>query len=135
MSSEQPCDGVIIMNFSHPLTERHQLGIAALIQRPITRVIDVMNQLDLERDIEDQVHRMLDASGLTPSEWQTAPLLINPPALTASAVVTIAMIAGRSGYLPSVLVWQRTDQTPPTYQPAHVINLQAVRDWSRRSRD
>lgn len=135
MSPEQAFDGVTIVNFSHPLTEPQRSAIADLLQQPIKRVIDIASQLDLEGDIEGQVHRMVDASGLTSTEWQTTPLLINPPALAAPSSATLAAIAGRTGYLPSVLLWRRTDQTPPTYEPVHVINLQAVRDRARLSRD
>jgi len=43
---------------------------------------------------------MADAAGLSPEEWQTLPIFINPSSLTLnfSAVALIAELHGRMGY-------------------------------------
>jgi len=78
---------------------------------------------------------MADRAGMAPAEWQTAPLLINPPALNSIAAALLAELHGRMGYFPPIVRLRPVaGSTPTRYEVAEVINLQEVRDQARRRR-
>jgi len=81
------------------------------------------------------VRELADSMGLTSAEWQQAPLLVNPPALSAVAVTLLAELHGRMGYFPpAVRLCPVEDALPPRYQVAEIINLQQQRNDARRQR-
>ncbi len=131
---------MLILNFAHPLTAEHLAQIEALTGQKVARVIVVNSQIDTQQSLAPQIVAMADATGLSPEEWQTAPILVNPPALNFSAVALIAELHGRMGYFPPVLRMrpvvgpdgQRV--VPPRFEVAEIINLQAVRDEARTRR-
>nr|WP_290666872.1 CRISPR-associated protein Csx15 [Ardenticatena sp.] len=131
---------MILLNFAHPITEEQKTQIEALTNQPIERIIVVNSQIDTEQPLAPQIAAMADAAGLTPEEWQTLPLLINPPALNYSAVALLAELHGRMGYFPPVLrlkpVLGPDDQrlVPPRFAVAEILNLQAIRDEARARR-
>jgi len=131
---------MLILNFAHPLTEEHLAQIEALTGQKIERVIVVNSQIDPQQPLAPQVAAMADAAGLTPEEWQTRPILVNPPSLNFSAVALIAELHGRMGYFPPCIRMrpvvgpdgQRV--VPPRFEVAEILNLQAIRDEARRLR-
>ncbi len=131
---------MLILNFAHPLSDEHLAQIERLTGQKPERIIVINSQIDPQQPLAPQVVAMADAAGFTPEEWQTAPILVNPPALNFSAVALIAELHGRMGYFPPVLRMrpvvgpdgQRV--VPPRFEVAEVINLQAVRDESRKRR-
>ncbi len=131
---------MILLNFAHPITEEQKTQIEALTNQPIERIIVVNSQIDTEQPLAPQIAAMADAAGLTPEEWQTLPLLINPPALNYSAVALLAELHGRMGYFPPVLrlkpVLGPDGQrlVPPRFAVAEILNLQAIRDEARARR-
>ena len=126
---------MILLNFAHPLTRDHLAQVAALTGQPVARVIDVPLQLDLARPLEAQVSAAVERTGLTPEEWQTAALLVNPPGYAPAAAALLAELHGRIGYFPALL-WVRSvvDSLPREFEVAGVINLQAMRDAARIKR-
>jgi hypothetical protein len=126
---------MLILNFSHPLTPEHLAHVAALTgQEP--QVQEVPTQFDPQQPFVDQVRTLVDDLGLAPADWQTTPLLVNPPALNLIAVTLLAELHGRMGYFPSVLRLRPVvDSTPPRFEVAEIINLQAVRDAARSRRE
>jgi len=126
---------MILLNFSHPLTPEQLRRVGELTGRPLARVMDIPTQLDHEQPFAEQVRELVDGIGLSPEQWQTTPLLVNPPALNAIAVTLLAELHGRMGYFPAVLRLRPVpDSNPPQFEVAEVINLQAVRDTARRRR-
>ena len=131
---------MLILNFAHPLTEEHLAQIEALTGQKIERVIVVNSQIDPQQPLAPQVAAMADAAGLTPEEWQTRPILVNPPALNFSAVALIAELHGRMGYFPPCIRMrpvvgpdgQRV--VPPCFEVAEILNLQTLRDEARKRR-
>jgi len=78
---------------------------------------------------------MADACGLSPTEWQTLPLLVVPPALNFSAVALLAELHGRCGYFPAqVRLRPVQGSIPPRYEVAEILDLQAIRDAARGRR-
>jgi len=126
---------MILLNFAHPLTPAHLAQVEALTGQKVERVVEAHSQIDPQGPLTPQVTALADRAGLTPAEWQSAPLLVNPPSLNFVAAVLLADLHGRMGYFPAMLRMRPVpDSTPPQYEAAEVINLQAVRDAARRRR-
>ena len=126
---------MILLNFSHPLTSDHLQQIEALTGRKVERVIEIHSQIDPQQPLAPQVTALTDQAGLSPTEWQTLPLLVNPPSLNFIAVVLLAELHGRCGYFPAHLRLRSVQGSiPPQYEVAEVLDLQALRDVARRKR-
>ena len=126
---------MILLNYSHPLTSAHLEQIETLTGKKIERVVEVHSQIDSQQPLAPQVIALADEAQLTPLEWQSAELLINPPALNFIAMVLLAEMHGRCGYFPAMLRTRPVpNSTPPRYEAAEVVNLQAVRDEARKRR-
>lgn len=125
---------MIVINFSHPLTDAHLAAIRTLTGETAD-VIMCPNQVEVGAALAPQVAAMADAAGLTPEAWQTTPLLVNLPALSGSAAVLLAELHGRIGYFPAMLRLRPVaGSTPPRFEVAEIINLQAVRNLARKAR-
>ena len=128
-------EGVILLNFSHPLTAAQLAQLETLIGQPVTDVRDIPTQLDLDVPFAEHATRLADAANLTPAQWQTEPLLVILPSLNFAAAALLAELHGRMGYFPPVVRLKPvTGALPPRYEVAEVINLQAVRDAARHKR-
>ena len=126
---------MILLNFSHPLTPDQLAQVETLTGQPVERVVNVPAHFDHDQPFDPQVVALADACALSPTEWQTLPLLVNPPALNFIAVVLLAELHGRMGYFPTVLRMRPVPgSTPPRFEVAEVMNLQTVRDAARQSR-
>lgn len=126
---------MILLNFAHPLTDAQHTQIETLTGQTIERAVDIPSQIDPQQPLAPQVAAMADEAGLSPAEWQTLPLLVNPPALNFSAVTLLADIHGRCGYFPPCLRMRPVPgRVPPRYEVAEILDLQAVRDAARQRR-
>ena len=126
---------MLILNFSHPLTEQQLESVRAMVSGPITGVKTVACQFDHERPFADQTRALLDGVGLSADEWQTTPLLVNLPSLTPIAAAVLAEIHGRTGYWPPVLRMRPVaGSVPPRFEVAEVIDLNKVREEARKRR-
>lgn len=126
---------MLLLNFAHPLTAAHQAQIEAISGQTIVELREVRLYFDHERPFAAQVVELVDSVGLSPAEWQTAPLLINPPSHSLIALTLLAELHGRMGYFPAVLRLKPVaGATPPQFDVAEIINLQALRDTARQLR-
>jgi hypothetical protein len=127
---------MLLLNFSHPLAPAHLRQIETLTGQQVERVVEVHSQIDPQQPLAPQVNALADQAGLSSAEWQTLPLLINPPALNFSAVALLAELHGRCGYFPAHLRLRPVQgAVPPQYEVAEVLDLQAMRDTARRRRN
>jgi hypothetical protein len=126
---------MLLLNFSHPLTDDQARQIEEETGQPLDEVRQLPVHFDVGQPFAPQAEALVTACGLTPEEWQTKAILINPPALNVIAVTLLAELHGRMGYFPPV-VRLRTlaGSLPPRYEVAEVVNLQAVRDAARTRR-
>jgi len=126
---------MLVLNFAHPLTAEHLEQIERLANQKVEQVIEIHSQIDPQQPLVPQVVALADKAGLSPQEWQTLPILINPPSLNYIAVVLLAELHGRCGYFPAHLRLRPVQgSVPPRFQVAEIINLQAVRDEARKRR-
>jgi hypothetical protein len=125
---------MLILNFAHPLTRDQRAQIEALADSPIEEVRTIPVQLNQGEPLEPQIVAIVDAAGLSSEEWQTRPLLINPPGFAPAAFVLLAELHGRIGHFPS-LIRLRPKAGPVTgYEVAELLNLQSIRDTARLRR-
>lgn len=126
---------MILLNFAHPLTTDQRAQIEMLAGQAIERVIGVRSQIDPQQPLAPQVQAMADDAGLSSAEWQTLPLVVNPPALNFSAVTLMAELHGRCGYFPPcVRTRPVSGDVPPRYEVAEIVDLQSVRSEARGRR-
>jgi len=126
---------MILLNFSHPLTESQLAHIEACLDQPIDSVKAFTIHFDTEERFIPQVKSLVDNIQLSPTEWQTLPLLINPPSLNHIALVLIAELHGRMGYFPAIIRMKPIPNSiPPQFEFAEIINLQIVREEARDRR-
>src|SRR5712691_3712156 len=94
---------MLILNFSHPITDEHTAQIEALAGTPIDEIRTIAVQIEQAEPLEPQIRAIVDATPLSSEEWQTRPLLINPPGYAPAAFVLLAELHGRIGHFPSLI--------------------------------
>jgi hypothetical protein len=126
---------MLLLNFGHPLTDAQLARIRELVGRDVERIIALPTHFDHERPFEEQVRELLSTVPLTPEQWQTTPLIINPPSLAPITAVLLAEIHGRSGFFSTILRLRPSAGTvPPQFEIAEMLNLQGIRDAARSRR-
>ncbi len=129
-------DGLVVVNFAHPLTEAQRAQIETFAKQPVARVLDTPMHVDVEQEIAPQAAALVDQVGLSAKEWQTLPLLINPPGLAPLTAALLAELHGRLGHFPALLrIRPMTGTMPPRYEVAELLDLRAVRDQAREHRE
>ena len=126
---------MILLNFSHPLSDDQRAALEARLGKPLERLIVEPAQFDPQVDFGPQLEALMAGLPLSADEWQTAPIVVNPPSLNFIAALVLAELHGRMGYFPPILRLRPVkDALPPRYEVAEVLNLQAVRDAARYKR-
>lgn len=126
---------MILLNFSHPLTASQIAQVEALTGKTITRVIPLAVHFDNNQPFLPQLFGLMDQIPLSSEDLQTEPLILNPPALNFITALVLAELHGRMGFFPPILRLRPVEGSlPPAYEVAEVLNLQNLRDASRRKR-
>jgi hypothetical protein len=125
---------MLLLNFTHPLTDAQRAHIEALAGTPIEEVRTIRVQIRHEEALEPQIAAIVERVGLSSLAWQTRPLLINPPGYAPAAFVLLAELHGRIGHFPSLVRLRPKSGPVPTYEIAELLNLQAVRESAREHR-
>jgi len=125
---------MLILNFTHPLTEEHQAQIASLAGVIIDEVRTIPVQIEQDEPLVPQIVAIVDAVHLASEEWQTRPLLINPPGYAPAAFMLLAELHGRIGHFPALIRLRPKPGPVPAYEVAELLNLQAVREAARSRR-
>lgn len=126
---------MIVVNFSHPLTVDQKERIAELAGQPVERVIDVPVHFDEALPFAEQVPSLIAATGLTSEDWQTLPILVNPPSYAPIVATLLAYLHGMLGYFPSVLrIRPERSGSMTAFSVAEILSLQDLRDRARMTR-
>ncbi|MCO6454190.1 MAG: hypothetical protein J5I93_02640 [Pirellulaceae bacterium] len=126
---------MIVVNFSHPLTEPQQAQLVELLGERPARIVDLRAVLDPQRELGPQSAALVEQSGLSPQAWQGERLLVVLPSLNFLAAAVLAELHGRMGFFPTVLRLRPVaGVVPPQYEVAEIVNLQAIRDDARQRR-
>ena len=127
---------MILINFAHALTSEHLKQIERLTNQSVYRVIEIPADIDPQNGIHPQVVDLIEQTGLSSTEWQTYPLLINPPSLNFIAITLLAELHGRCGYFPAHLRMRPVEGSVPIeYEAAEILNLQVLREAARKARN
>ncbi len=126
---------MLLLNFSHPIPPEQLALIAELAGQPIDTVLTFPTQFDPSVPFVPQVEMLIDQIPLTPEQWQTAPIVVNLPALNYIAATVLAEMHGRMGYFPPAVRLRPVEGAlPPRYEVGEIINLQNVRENARKKR-
>lgn len=125
---------MLVLNFSHPLTGEHQEQIAVLAGAAVGEIRAIPVQIDQLKPLEPQIHALLDMVQLTPQQWRTQPLLINPPGYAPVASALLAELHGRIGHFPSLIRLRPKPGPLPAYEVAELLDLQALRESASQDR-
>jgi hypothetical protein len=126
---------MIVLNFSHPLTDAQYGQIETLTGTPIQRVLGVATQFDEQQPFGPQLAVLLAQIDLTPAQWQGEPLLVVLPSLNFIAAALLAELHGRMGYFPPVVRTRPVaGQVPRQYEVAEILDLQSMREAARKTR-
>jgi hypothetical protein len=72
---------------------------------------------------------LVEGIELTPTEWQTLPIHINPPTLNVITATLLAETPWAHGYFPAMLRLRPVcGKSTARFEVAEIINLQAVRE-------
>lgn len=125
---------MLLLNFTHPLTESQSRQVETIAGAPIEEVRLAHVQINQEGRLEPQIAALIDNLGLSSEEWQTRPLLVNPPGYAPAAFVLLTELHGRMGHFPSFIRLRPKSGPIPAYEVAELLNLQAVRESARERR-
>ncbi len=134
MLNEKGTTTLLIVNFTHPLTDEHKVQIEVLAGVPVDEVLTVAVQIEQAHPLELQIRAIVESVGLTSEEWQTRPLLVNPPGYAPAAFVLLAELHGRIGHFPALIRLRPKVGPLPAYEVAELLNLQIIREAARRRR-
>ncbi|KPL70950.1 hypothetical protein AC812_16605 [Bellilinea caldifistulae] len=125
---------MLLLNFSHPLTTDQIQQVEALSGQPV-EIMDIPVHFDNNQPFLPQLEALMTRLSLSPAEWQSRPILVNPPSLNFITALLLAELHGRMGYFPPVLRLRPVpDALPPRYEVAEILNLNAVRERARAAR-
>ena len=125
---------MLILNFTHPLTDEQRTQIPSLANSSIEEVRDIPVHINQGEPLEPQIVSIVDTVGLTSDDWQTLPLLINPPGYAPAAFVLLAELHGRIGHFPSLIRMRPKPGAVTSYEVVELLNLQTIRDAARERR-
>ena len=125
---------MLLLNFTHPLTGEQQAQIEALAGAPIEEVREICVRIQQQEALEPQIVTIVDSVGLSSQEWQTRPLLVNPPGYGPAAFVLLSELHGRIGHFPSLVRLRPKSSSITSYEVAELLNLQTIRDAARERR-
>ncbi len=126
---------MLILNFSHPLTQRQLQKVEEFTQQKIESVEEIKTQFDHKNSFVFQLSELFDKLSISKKDWQTLPILINPPSFNTIACLLLAELHGRMGYFPPLIRLRPVEGIlPPQFEVAEIINLQEVRDNARDKR-
>jgi hypothetical protein len=125
---------MLLLNFSHPLTDAQCKQIAALADMSIEEVRTIHVHIRQKEPFEPQIVTIVDSAGLSSQEWQTRPILINPPGYAPVASVLLAELHGRIGHFPSLIRLRPKAGPVTSYEVTELLNLQTIREAARKRR-
>ena len=126
---------MMVLNFSHPLTDAQRSQIETLTGQPIADLRDLPTQFDEQQPFAPQLAALMAAIDLTPAQWQGEPILVVLPSLNFIAAALLAELHGRMGYFPPVVRTRPVaGSVPRRYEVAEILDLQALREQARRQR-
>ncbi len=130
--SALPLGHTYLLNFARVFTPQQQQALEMMLGERLARIMHRPIEFDDARPYGPQCVALADAVGLTKDEWQALPIIVNPPGIAPGALCLLSELHGRMGHFPTLVrLCSRPACSPPIYDVAELINLQALRDAAR----
>jgi len=127
---------MILLNFSHPLTDQQKAQINERFPEDEITVQRIFTHFDNDAPFLPQLKELMAKIPLSGRAWQREALLVNLPAYNFAAALLLAELHGRMGYFPPILRLRPVPNSlPPRYEVAEILNLQEARNAARRERE
>jgi transcriptional regulator with XRE-family HTH domain len=131
--AESPSNGILVLNFAHPLTAQQQAQIEELSKATIENIITISTLINEAEPLEPQIAGLIEAVDQSTHDWHKRDILINPPGYAPAALLLLAEIHGRIGHFPTLIRMRPKHASVTTYQVIELLNLQTIRDAARKS--
>ena len=128
---------MIILNFSHPLTDKQQEQIKMVTNTSDSewnrsQVLRVDCYIDIDRNLDNQIEKILSR---IPDIWNNR-ILVVPPPIAHSAILISLGVYAKCGYFPEAIrIKKKRRSKPPEYVVAEIIELQSFKDRMRAKRE
>jgi hypothetical protein len=99
--AEPRTNGIIVLNFAHPLTAQQQAQIEELSNTTIEDIITISTLINEEEPLEPQIASIIEAIYQSTHDWYKRDILINPPGYASAAILLLTEIHGRIGHFPN----------------------------------
>ena len=125
---------MLIVNFSHPLTPEQVSEIELKAGLTVRDVWHLPAKFEDDQSYGLQAEQLAARAGVSGAEWQMQPVLVVLPGSSLIAAALLAVLHGRLGHFPAVARLVRGPEPVPRYSVAEILNLQKLREDSRRLR-
>jgi len=127
-----PTSNLRLLNFGRELSVDQCQQIELALGKRVGKLINRTASFDDARPYGPQCVALAEQVGLTPTEWETLPILVNPPGFTPGALCLLSELHGRMGYFPTVVRLRPVPGSMPRcYEYAEIMDLQGQRDAAR----
>ncbi len=101
--AEPHTNGIIVLNFAHPLTMQQQTQIEELSNTTIENIITISTLINEEEPLEPQIASLIEAVDQFTLDWNKRDILLNPPGYAPAVILLLAEIHGRIGHFPTLI--------------------------------
>lgn len=127
-----PPSNTHLLNFTRSFTAAQQQALELTLGYRLGKILDHPIEFDHMRPYGPQCVALIEGIALTREEWETLPLVVNPPGFAPGALALLGELHGRMGHFPAIVRLRPVvGSNPPRYEFAEIINLQALRDAAR----
>lgn len=123
--AESSGDGILVLNFTHSLTEQQRAQIEELANATIEDILTIPTLLNEEEPLGSQITGLVETIGLSTDDWHRRNILINLPGYVPAAVLLLAEIHGRTGHFPTIIRMRPKHGSVTCYEVVELLNLQA----------
>jgi len=120
----------VLVNFGREISDLQIQQVENLTQARVDEIISVADyRLDDNQPYEAQLIEVVKSIGLTASEWEKLPILINVHPLSPAGAGILAQIHGLRGNFPGILRMQGNDAGE--FNVVEILQLQRLRNQTR----
>lgn len=130
--SSLPQSNTHLLNFTRTFTQAQQEALELKLGYRLGKILQYPIEFDHAQPYGPQCEALIDSIRLTRDEWETLPIVVNPPGFAPGALGLLSELHGRMGHFPAVVRLRPVvGSNPPKYEFAEVMDLQALRDAAR----
>lgn len=112
---------MIVLNFSHPLTDDQKNKIEYFTNQRIDRLIEIMAKFDFAKPFTPQVHELFNQTRLTKIDLQYNVIAVNLPALSIGAGLMTELLIRKGCNINFIRLSPVAGSLPPIFEVAEVV--------------